>query len=304
MRDRTLITLILALAGLAAYGALRPSSPDPIDDVRARETAFYINKAHQQRVFDGIVVGDSRALRGVSPAAMAHSLGNRRIYNFAINSCGLDREIFAAAEKLLDPASPEPFVILAPTSLTFQPWKRQNAMFREYKAKARDQVWLYQHVPAIARFMQPVSPTVYLRRAFDIRPAKRLEQEFHADGWIATRQVPVDDLTDLSQHREYLAGNVVDPILIGELMLQTREWTARGIRVFAFYPPAQPARTAMEDSVLGFDRQAFAEEFVRAGGKWLDIGGEGLQTYDGSHLEADSAVRMSATLAEQVRRHW
>jgi hypothetical protein len=295
---------MLALVGLVAYGAVRPTSPDPLDDVRARETGFYINKANQPLKFDGIVVGDSRALRGVSTDAMRSDLGNIRVFNFAINSCGLGREIYVEAEELLDPTSPNQFIILAPTSLTFQPWKRENAMFHEYRQKARDQVWTYQHMPFLAQFMQPVSPSVYLRKAFHIVPDKRLEQEFHADGWIATRQIPVDDLSDLSILHKSLAGNVIDPLLVKEFMAQTREWTARDIRVFAFYPPAHPERTALEDSVLGFNRQEFSEEFTLAGGKWIEIDGTGLQTYDGSHLNADSATRMSRILAKHVKARW
>lgn len=304
MLDRTFQTLGLALLGVVAFAQIKPSSPEPIENVRARETAFYIDKAHQRSQFDGVIIGDSRALRGVSTEALADELPNLRIYNFAFNSAGLGDLLYREGEKLLDPASSAQFVVLAPTTLTFQPWKRANEMFHEYRNKARDQVWLYQNLPTLAEHLQPLSPSIYIRRAYDIRPAKLLEQDFRPDGWIATRQMPVDDPSELAKHREYLAGNVIDPVLVQEMMSQTRAWTARGIRVFAFAPPADRTRLAMEDSVLGFDWQGFRESFVAAGGRWLEVSASDLKTYDGSHLDADSARRMSRILAREIAKAW
>lgn len=304
MIDRTFQTMGLALLGVAAFAHLKPASPDPVENVRAQEAAFYIDKAHQRDRFDGIIIGDSRALRGVSTEAMTGELPGMRVYNFAFNSAGLGTLLYSEAEKLLDPASTGPFVVLAPTSLTFQPWKRANEMFHEYRSKARDQVWLYQHFPSVMERLQALSPSIYVRRALAITPAKRLEQEFRPDGWIATRQFPIDDLEDLEKHRQYLAGNVIDPLLVEELMSQTRAWTARGIRVFAFMPPADQARVAMEDSMLDFDQREFRDAFVSAGGRWLEVNGEGLTTYDGSHLDADSARRMSQCLAREIAEAW
>lgn len=304
MLDRTFQTLGLALLGVTVFAQVKPLSPEPVENVRARETAFYIDKAHQRDRFDGIIIGDSRALRGISTEAMADELPNLRLYNFAFNSAGLGNLLYREGEKLLDPASDTPFIVLAPTTLTFQPWKRANEMFREYRNKAWDQVWLYQNLPSLTESLQPLSPSVYIRRAYNIRPAKLLEQDFRPDGWIATRQTPVDDPRELAKHRENLAGNVIDPILVEEMMSQTRSWAARGIRVFAFMPPADRARLAMEDSVLSFDRQAFRDSFVAAGGRWLEVTGEGLHTYDGSHLDADSAREMSRALAHEIAKAW
>lgn len=303
-RDRTLIAFALALLGLAVYPFVRPSSPDPVDNVRAMETRFYIDKTHQKARYDGVIVGDSRALRGLSPGEISNALGGSRIYNFAFSACGLDGDIFAEAEALLDPGSRQPFVILAPSALSFQPWKRANAQFREYKAKPRDQVWLYQELPELAMWLQPHPPSIYLRRLFHIMPAELLEQEFHADGWIATNQTPFDDLRDIDLHRRRMEGHTIDPAMINELMQQTREWTDRGIRVFAFYHPAQPERTAMEDSMLGFDRAAFGASFAAMGGAWLEVSEAELQTYDGSHLISDSAVALSRELGETIKRAW
>ena len=65
--ERLVSTFVLALVGLAIFGVLRPSSPDPLDDVRAHETWFFMNKTHQEPVHDLVIVGDPEiALREVA----------------------------------------------------------------------------------------------------------------------------------------------------------------------------------------------------------------------------------------------
>lgn len=299
--ERILRTLILTMIGLTVFSVLRPSSPDPQEDSRVSETWFFINKAHQSADFDVVIIGDSRGLRGISPSVIAASLPTMRIFNFSFNSGGMNREMCAEAEALLCPASAVPTIIFAPTALSFMPFKTANFQFHEYRDKARDEVWLNTKYLALAEWFQPVLPSVFLRKFFSIQPKTKLTQVFHADGWIETDQEPHDDLSDLSLHRERLQGQVADPELIRDFMDQTAAWVQRGIRVFTVFPPADPPRIALEDSLLGFDRAAFKESFIKAGGVWLESEERDYTTYDGSHLVAASAREFSRTLGEALR---
>ena len=302
--ERILRTLVLTVAGLVAFGMFRPSSPDPIEDAGSLKTWFFIDKTHQQAVYDGVVLGDSRALRAVSPAALADGLDGLRFYNFSFHAGGLNPEIFMAAEQLLDERSATRAIIIAPTALSFLPRKAGNAQFREYRAKPRDQVWVYRNFPAVAHWFQPVAPSIFVRKFLGVRPPKLLRQEFHADGWIETDQIPGDDLTDLAAHRRPLVGESADQAAIATLMDQTRAWTQRGVRVFGFFPPAHEPRVAQEDSMLGFDREAFVRSFRTAGGIWLDVAREGFDTYDGSHLDGAAARELSHELSRQLAHHF
>ncbi|MBU2502844.1 hypothetical protein KJ682_16060 [bacterium] len=298
--ERIIRTFILAVIGLAAFALWRPNSPDPTEDVRSRETRFFITKAHQDRRFDAVIYGDSRGLRGLSPAVIGDQVPGLRIYNFSWNAGGMNRDMYAEAEKLLDPASQSPALILVPTALSFMSFKRSNSQFNEYRHKPWDQVMLYRHLPRVADWFQPVSPSVYPRKVLDIRPYRELVQVFHPDGWIETDQTPLDDLAEMTVHEERLEGNSVDPELIRDFMAQTADWTARGIRVFACFLPAHPPRVTLEDSILGFDKDAFRADFARSGGIWLDLPQTGFESYDGSHLTASSARRVSALLGEAL----
>ena len=295
--DRILRTFIVAAVGLALFGVLRPSSPNPMEDSGSRKTWFFINKTHQGPNFDGVIIGDSRALRAVSAQVMGDSLGGMRVFNFSFHAGGMNREMFQEAEKLLDDNSPNPVIVFAPTALSFLPSKARNAQFHEYLNKPRDQVWIYGVFPGLAHWFQPVAHSILIQKMLRIQPPRLLQQDFHADGWIATDQVPWDDLTDLSIHGRPLVGKKVNEAGISDFMDQTRSWTSRGVKVFGFFPPAHEPRVAQEDSMLGFDRETFIKSFRAAGGIWLDIARNGYQSYDGSHLVSDSALKLSRDLA-------
>lgn len=288
--ERIIRTFILAGLGLAIMGLIRPSSPDPLEDVRARQQSFFITKAHQSTKFDMVIIGDSRALRGLSPDEISRQLPGSSVFNFAFNSGGMNFEMYRAAENLLDSNSINPTIILAPTSLAFMPHKTGNQQYREFLAKPRDQVWLHSKSPVFADFFQPLSPSVYLRRALNIQPKRILNQSFHQNGWIATDQIPRDEASGLNTQRQVLKSLSVDSSLIDDFMAQTNAWSKKGISVFALFLPAYDPRVTLEDSLLGFDRREFQLAFENEGGTWLDVSGPDYQTYDGSHLVNESAL--------------
>lgn len=298
--ERILRTFILAVIGLTAFAVWRPDSPDPQEDVRTRETCFFMAKAHQDRRFGAVIYGDSRGLRGLAPSVIEERLPGLRIFNFSWNAGGMNRRMYAETERLLDPDARPRAVILAPTALSFMAFKRANSQFLEFRHKPWDQVMLYRHLPQVANWFQPVSPSLYPRLILGAKPHLLLYQEFHGDGWIETDQTPFDDLNDLSRVAAQLQGNPVDLELIRDFMDQTSEWTGRGIRVFGLTVPAYPPRVALEESILGFDRTAFIASFRRAGGVWLDLPQSGFDSYDGSHLTAASARRFSDLLGQAL----
>lgn len=85
-------------------------------------------------------------------------------------------------------------------------------------------------------------------------------------------------------------------------MDQTRQWTAQGIRVYAFRVPSSLAMVALEDQMSGFDEATFVEQFKAAGGIWFSIPLEPYHSYDGSHLTKQAALQLSADLARLIKQ--
>jgi hypothetical protein len=99
---------------------------------------------------------------------------------------------------------------------------------------------------------------------------------------------------------EWFRENQVSQDTIGRVLEAARRWSEQGIEVYAFRPPAAPALDRLEDRESGFDERAFARAFEAAGGTWLDPGPADYESYDGSHLDRHSAVKLSKRLALKI----
>lgn len=300
-RDPILRTLVLAAVLTAIAGLVKPRSPDFLVEQRSEESQFYIRKTWATGPWDVVVMGDSRVLRAVSPSAMAKALPGRRIFNFAYNSGGLNAEMFDAAERRLDRSVAAPAIVLGVTPLSLLSWKANNEQYREYLATPRDQVWLALGAPAVGRFFQPLRPVDLLGRVAPIAPKAVHHYEYHDDGWIGSWRRPADPSDALRVYAVQLAGKAIDQSLVEELLSRTRRWRANGVRVVAFRPPATDAIAALEDSLTGFDEESLAASFREAGGTWLSFPNAPYTTYDGSHLELNSALAFSRDLARALQ---
>jgi hypothetical protein len=89
--------------------------------------------------------------------------------------------------------------------------------------------------------------------------------------------------------------------LIDELCEQTQKWSQKGIMVLAFRPPVSEKMLELENELSGFDQRLFIEKFEECGGTWLNIKQSDYETYDGSHLNRDSAVKLSFEIARNIR---
>ena len=132
------------------------------------------------------------------------------------------------------------------------------------------------------------------------RPGERLH--YHADGWRASTRTPPQPHKTLSHFERIFAERTVRADEIRRLLDKTRAWTAKGIGVYACRPPTTAEMVALEDRLSGFDQAEFVRQFRAAGGVWLDVDQAGYASYDGSHLTAEAATRLSRDLAEMIRR--
>jgi hypothetical protein len=299
--DRTLLALLLA-APLVVLGTwVKPVPPNPLDRDSTDEARFYMVKTHGGQQCDVIVIGDSRALRDVSPQELARSLPGQRIFNFAYNSGGLNAEMYAAAAERLDPAANAPMVTIAVTPLSLMTAKARNEQYHEVLHKSRDERWLMLHAPGLLRWFQPVRPAEVVRPLLGVAPHSLYHQEFHDDGWIGSLRQPENPGEAFGIYEVELSGKTTDPVLVRELLDQTRAWTRAGVRVVGFRPPTTDEVEGLENRLLGFDEKALAVEFAAAGGIWLDFANTPYQTYDGSHLRRESAVAFSRDLGAALR---
>jgi hypothetical protein len=127
-------------------------------------------------------------------------------------------------------------------------------------------------------------------------------QEFHDDGWMATWTVPAEPSREVARYRGIFSGTQVSTELIEALVEQTVRWTQQGVFAIGFRPPTTDAMQALEDKLSGFDENGFIRLFEGAGGRWIRIPSGLYESYDGSHLDKESAIGLSKDLAVSIRQ--
>lgn len=287
---RIISTLSLAAIFIAATLALRH-----YDNSGLAPASFWATKASWAACADIVIAGDSRVYRGVSPAEISRVLPQCRILNYGFDGVGYDRRYLAGIERVLDPNTVLPTIVLgiSPHSLTPQAVIEGNSAAQLHAAR-RPWPLVWQVSQPFDRVMQFLTPLA----AGEFRtPWKRYYQNFHADGWVASSRRPEQPTVGLGAYRGRFVNNRVSSQQVDDLLAGVADWTRRGVRVFGFRPPTCSEMVEVEDRQSGFEEAAFVRRFQAAGGTWLALSQTDYHSYDSSHLRADAAVRFSHDLA-------
>ncbi|MCA9296705.1 MAG: hypothetical protein KC983_09305, partial [Phycisphaerales bacterium] len=157
---------------------------------------------------------------------------------------------------------------------------------------------------AQSRWLRPLDDRILRRWYRGIRPGRRgrlvYVQDFTSTGWVASRADPPDPDFYIDYFETKFLDNTVQPDAVDRLLERVRAWSDDGIRVFALRMPISDGLRAQEDLHSGMDWHAFTSRFTRMGGHWLEVDPAAYETYDGSHLPADEALRFSADIGTRL----
>jgi hypothetical protein len=295
-RQRFIVTIILSSLLLLSVGFVRP--PEGEGNTGLYREAFWRKKMNWSAQFDVVLAGDSRVLCDFSPASMGEVLTSHRIANFAFNYVGLTPEYLRAVESKLDSASHYKIIVLGITPRALTPLNERVSGYLEEKNRSLDEVVVASYLAPLVSFFRPIS-IVSMKKSL-----LRQEQgykDFYPDGWMSVKLLPPNPKADLGVYQRIFINNRVSPNTIDELLKIVREWRQKGIKVYAFRPPAAAEIVEVENTQSGFDESAFARRFTQAGGSWVTVDTSSYEICDGSHLSADSARRFSRVFASSLK---
>ena len=303
IRDRCFWSLILSLLLIGIFGAVKPMPLDPLVANRAVRNWFWANKVHNSMTYDLILLGDSRLYRGVSPAAMKDVLGqDYKILNFGFSSGGLNPRMYREADKRFVKDGSAKTVVMAVTPYSLTDDAAKNKHFLQEFTRPKEEVLQYLAYDPFWSFLSPVSPNMLRKKILgkERGPHVYYYEDFFPDGWVASYTVPKDQERALKSYTDTFSKYQVDLKLIEELCEQTQEWSQKGIMVFAFRPPVSKKMLELENELSGFDQSFFIEKFEACGGVWMNINPSDYETYDGSHLQRESAIMLSSEIAKKI----
>ena len=124
---------------------------------------------------------------------------------------------------------------------------------------------------------------------------------YHSNGWVESHWMVPDTSYSARFYEDIFTDNQVSEEVITGLMEFVERWTSMGIHVVGFRPPTSHTIRQLETERGGFSEADFAQRFTDAGGCWSPVSTDAYQTFDGNHLEHQSARRISADLGRLIR---
>jgi hypothetical protein len=302
-RERSARTLLIALALILLIGFIFSGKREPGRESDLVETRFWALKTRFLKAqYNVVLCGDSRVYRGISPAAMSSALPDFKIVNFGYSAGGLDRLMLKSAEALLDPEAKSRIIVLGVTPSSLTPFAAENEQYFSIKRKPFSEVFESVYFLHVKTFLMPIFPREVKGLVSGTGTKSNGHHKiYYDDGWVASwYEVPRPE-EQLSLYRARFASHQVSSDLCQDVLQVVREWKSRGIQTIGYRPPATRAMVALEDSMSGFREAEFIKGFQNAGGIWLSFNLDDYVSYDGSHLEADSAKKLSRDLADKIR---
>lgn len=292
-RERTLQTLLLAGVIITTLAMMRPEHISPrIPD------AFWIKKLEWRHQADTVLAGDSRVYMGLSPQAMNAIWPAPRIVNFGFSGVGYTRDFLDAVEKVLDPESRHPVIVLGITPQSLAPAAQRMNGFRYYSDYSRQDRFLAVHLEGLYHWLRPGT----LGEATRLLLGRHLhvDQRWYEDGWVSLDQDVDNPNLWATAFRNLFIDNQVDSKVVDRVLDAVAKWARQGISVYGFRPPTPMATVSLENNTSGFRQVAFVHAFEQAGGVWLEFDPTAWHSYDGSHLERSAALHFSRVLAQRL----
>lgn len=255
---------------------------------------YWARKADASGPRSIVVGGDSRVYRGVNPKAFADDG-----LNFGFSAQGYSEAYIEALDRL---TAPDGALLLAIDAPLFIGSVERIGDYNKLAARNAFERRIYAQLGPSARMFEPVPLSRVLRAIVNRgRPAEPYAylQIWHDNGWVESDQDPRDASRQLAAISTIWAREAIDPTLVQTTLELVR---SRDL-VFGFEPPMALATREARERAFPGQMEELRRAFEAAGGVWIEIDPGQFETYDGVHLTAASARRLSETLAAEVQAH-
>lgn len=296
--QKILITLLLAMIFIVIFGAILPKNPD-----KYLKDRFWTFKVYDKKKYNFIILGDSRTYRGISPYEIENILPEFSVFNFAFSNGGLNSIIYKAAETKLNSKSESMIILLGVTALTINDISKPNEQYEKELKRSKKEVFKRIYFGKYLNYFSPVTPLMIKDLIKGTKPISNYISIYHDNGWVESEKFPIDTLEAFPSYKDDFTLHTTNYQLVNELCEQISLWKSKGIKVFAFRPPASQPLIVLEDSVGNYNEQLIKQKIEKSGGYWIDINPALYKTYDGSHLSKVEARKLSIYIANKIKTY-
>lgn len=311
-KDPGAIALFVSLFFVFIIAFLRPGASTAAKD----PAGYWMAKAQWVRKSPIVIAGDSRAFIGVSPSSFESELGIPAV-NAGFSSAKLTSPYLEYIRGVVDVSADDPTIIFGVSPFSFTNRRSEGtgyltAVKRNSSSTSSIEMILRHTVSGL----DPLSMKHLLFLVFkrfghaDILSMQSplqgvLEHEYRPDGWVAVtaREFPADSdsrrIQEITELRKRIENDPENISAFCEFIASCR---SDGVRVILFRLPVSKRVADYEENLFDVDFDQLRHSFEFSGGVWISVPDSlDLKTYDGSHLERASAVKLSEELAKMIR---
>ena len=272
-----------------ALAVLRPSTGEN-EDARP---GYWIDKLQaQDKAYDVVILGDSRAYRGIDPSRLPG-----KVLNFGFSGASLLSQdyIREAIQKVkLDGTI---IVAISPHALSSR--ALESNAFSALDSRHRADLVLSRTFAPLYPLTRPYTMaqiTALARGRVGLLAPDSPTESFMSGGWVASSRPPVIEAPAIAKtYREMLEDHPVGPREHEQLIDHLTRLMTGGYRVIVLRLPVSPDVREAEN----YDESALRKLLAGTGIEWFDCPpGE---TYDGSHLTRASAEQISDALGKHLQ---
>ncbi|MCF6365178.1 MAG: hypothetical protein L3J35_03155 [Bacteroidales bacterium] len=296
LSKNVIITIIVSLIFASAVAII---TDNKIDDEAYK--ALFVHKVRTSEKYDIIIAGDSRIYRGISSKIIGGKLKSSAI-NLGFSSGGHSNLLFDLIDKRINLNSKEKIIILGITPLSLSKKASENGHIKRILKKKKEEILEYKYLFPVKNFFAPTSPA-QIRKNLTEKGFNKYHQEFYIeDGWVASWYDSPFPYHALESYKKTFSETEISREVINNLYLKVKEWKSKGIKVYGFFVPSSINMEELEKNVGKFKPDTFLRGFFNAGGLWINIENS-YESYDGSHLNKESAIRLSEEVADKIKNN-
>ena len=295
-------TLALTSILIVLVAMWRASTPSPVSGMP--EDQFWAVKYSHTNDADIVLAGCSRVYRGLSPRAIKSVIPGVRVINFGFSATSYEPNYFRAVDRVLAGNSKRKIIVMGVAPHNFKHSNAESNGFLDLKKQNAACIELAKQFGSVAHYTRPLS----LSGAKSLLTGRQYSldsgyfQVFHEDGWVESKKIPENPSELVADFKKGAIEEPPDPELVNQLLNQVRKWHADGIQVYGLRIPTSAAMREVEDTFSRFNESSFKHKFETAGGIWIPVPLDGYDSYDGSHLRADSAIKLSRIVGEFINK--
>ena len=290
------ITLISSILLLGFLSWLLPAP----NNLKLDREIFWITKTFTSKKYNIVIAGDSRAYRGLSPEDILIPLSkDLDAINLGYSSGGFDRSYRSFILSKLKAYSELKVLILGITPHSLTSDGLDNGHFHEVLSTPTIDRLKTLYLSPITSFFEP-REFKSISKVFKTSISGNYEK-LHSNGWAESDNLKGDTLKALENYSKVFNGNLVNQAGIDGLMDWVDSLSQNGIYIIGFRPPSTAEMRALEDSLSGYKEKDIKAAFISRGGHWIDFKDKDYKSYDGSHLRADDARKLSREIGKAIK---